>query len=52
MSILRSNKNKTISHKLKRAIAFNSWRRNISGKEKELAKESRKVGMLEFTLLD
>lgn len=43
MSILRSNKNKTISHKLKRALAFSGWRRNISGKEKWTAKESRKA---------
>lgn len=43
MSILKSNKNKTISHKLKRALVFNSWRRNISGKEKWSAKEARRV---------
>ncbi|MBI4059162.1 hypothetical protein HY404_02895 [Candidatus Microgenomates bacterium] len=40
MSVL-SNKNKSISHKLKRAIAFKGWRRHISGKEKLIAKESR-----------
>lgn len=32
MSIIRSNKNKTISHKLKRTLAFAGWRKNISGK--------------------
>ncbi len=42
MSILRSNKNKTASHKLKRKIAFSGWRKNISGKEKSIAKESRR----------
>lgn len=42
MSILRSNKNKSVSKKLKRSMAFNSWRRNISGKEKLNAQESRK----------
>ena len=41
MAILKSNKNKYVSHKLKRSIAFASWRRNISGKEKLIAKELR-----------
>lgn len=41
MGILKSNKNKSASHKLKRAMAFASWRRSISGKEKLIAKELR-----------
>ena len=49
MSILKSNKNKTASHKLKRALAFSSWRRNVSGKEKWGAKESRKIDFSELT---
>jgi len=42
MSVIKSSKNKSISHKLKRAIAFSGWRRNISAKEKLNAKESRR----------
>ena len=38
MGAIRS---KSISHKLKRATAFAGWRRNISGKEKLIAKELR-----------
>ncbi len=34
-------RNNSISHKLNRAIAFAGWRRNISGKEKLIAKELR-----------
>lgn len=41
MSVLRSSKNKSTSHKLKRAIAFQGWRRHISGKEKIFAKEPK-----------
>lgn len=39
MAILK--RNKSISHKRKRKIIFASWRRNISGKEKIIAKELR-----------
>lgn len=49
MSILKSGKNKTTSHKLKRALAFTGWRRNISGKEKWSAKESKRVDVSELT---
>ncbi len=38
MGTIRS---KSISHKLKRTIAFAGWRRNISGKEKLITKELR-----------
>lgn len=41
MSILMNNRNRSISRKLKRAIVFSGWRRNISAKEKIIAKESR-----------
>lgn len=49
MSILKSSKNKTTSHKLKRALVFMGWRRNISGKEKWSAKEPKKVDISELT---
>lgn len=41
MAVLNRKKNKTVSHKLKRAIAFAGWRRNIGAREKIIAKELR-----------
>ncbi|KKP80978.1 MAG: hypothetical protein UR81_C0010G0006 [Candidatus Levybacteria bacterium GW2011_GWB1_35_5] len=41
MAILNRRKNKSVSHKLKRNIASASWRRNISAREKIIAKELR-----------
>ena len=41
MSYLKNKRNKSISHKLKRLITFNGWRRHISGKEKIFAKEPK-----------
>jgi len=49
MSILRNSRNRLISHKLKRSIAFNGWRRHISGKEKIFAKESKNFDLLKIT---
>ncbi len=48
MSILRNSRSKSVSHKFKRTLAFNSWRRNISGKEKWLAKEPKRITFLEL----
>ena len=39
MAILK--RNRSISHKRKRKIVFAGWRRNISGKEKIIARELR-----------
>ncbi|KKS00591.1 MAG: hypothetical protein UU52_C0030G0007 [Candidatus Levybacteria bacterium GW2011_GWB1_41_21] len=44
MSLIR---NKSLSKKRKRAIAFAGWRRNIGAREKIIAKELRdKLGQL------
>jgi len=43
MSVIKSNRNKSTSRKLKRSIAFIGWRRHISGKEKWLASLSKRV---------
>jgi len=48
MSILRNSRSRSVSHKFKRALVFNGWRRNISGKEKWLAKEPKKITSIEL----
>ena len=41
MTTFNRKKNKSLSHKLKRAMAFAGWRRNIGANEKIIAKELR-----------
>lgn len=41
MAVLNRKRNKSVSHKLKRAMVFSGWRRNIGAREKIIAKELR-----------
>ena len=41
MAVLNKKKNKKVSNKLRRSIAFAGWRRNIGAREKNEAKELR-----------
>ncbi len=41
MAVLNRKRNKTVTGKLRRSIAFAGWRRNIGAREKIGAKELR-----------
>jgi hypothetical protein len=41
MAVLNRKRNKSVTHKLKRTLAFASWRRNIGAREKITAKTLR-----------
>lgn len=49
MAVLINKRNRSVTHKLKRAIAFSGWRRNIGAKEKITAKELRSKHILTRT---